>query len=106
MNESIHKNKDGRLRMYYKKDNGKHSLVSYPRVIMEKELNRKLTEDEIVHHIDGNPENNEVSNLQVMTLKEHSRMHKTKYHDIVIPCEVCGKKLFGQLKDKDGIIVI
>ena len=47
----------------------------YHRWIMEQELGRELRQDEVVHHIDGDKRNNDVSNLQVMTRSEHARLH-------------------------------
>lgn len=44
------------------------------RVVMEKHLGRALNRSEIVHHIDGNRENNDISNLQVMSKREHDLM--------------------------------
>ena len=35
-----------------------------------------LKENYVVHHIDGNKLNNNVDNLEVMTLKEHSSLHR------------------------------
>lgn len=46
------------------------------RWIMEQHIGRPLTADEHVHHIDGNPLNNELSNLQVIDGSEHMRLHK------------------------------
>lgn len=45
---------------------------------MEEKLGRILRETEIVHHVDGNKLNNEISNLQVVTRAEHARIH---YHE-------------------------
>lgn len=45
------------------------------RVVMEEELGRKLSPDEIVHHIDGDRSNNTPSNLVVMTQSEHIQEH-------------------------------
>ena len=45
------------------------------RVVMENELGRLLDRDEIVHHIDGDKKNNELSNLQVMSSAKHSSYH-------------------------------
>jgi len=45
------------------------------RHIMEFALGRKLKSNEIVHHIDGNGLNNNISNLQIMSKAEHSRLH-------------------------------
>jgi len=45
------------------------------RLVMEEHLGRYLLPDEIVHHINGNPLDNRVENLQVMSHGEHSAMH-------------------------------
>lgn len=45
------------------------------RFIAERILGRKLTRDEVVHHIDGNIRNNAENNLAVMTRSEHARIH-------------------------------
>ena len=45
------------------------------RYILEKELNRKLTADEIVHHKDGNHYNHVLNNLEILTRAEHIRRH-------------------------------
>jgi len=46
------------------------------RIIMEKELGRKLDRYEVVHHINGNGKDNRLSNLEVKSLSEHSRDHR------------------------------
>ena len=46
------------------------------RYIMENLLGRKLTTNEVVHHIDGNRANNDIKNLQLMTRGEHSKLHR------------------------------
>lgn len=45
------------------------------RMIMEAYLGRELTQDEHVHHINGNKLDNRVENLQVITKSEHERLH-------------------------------
>lgn len=53
------------------------------RVIMEDLLGRKLTINEVVHHIDSNKLNNNPKNLLVMSRSEHMKYHtkqrKLKY---------------------------
>lgn len=46
------------------------------RVLMEEHLGRKLMGNEVVHHIDRNKLNNEMSNLVVMTRAEHINEHR------------------------------
>lgn len=45
------------------------------RKIMEEHLNRPLTSDEIVHHIDGDKLNNDINNLIIVDRAEHMRLH-------------------------------
>ena len=46
------------------------------RRVMEEYLGRELKPDEIVHHIDGNKLNNDISNLQLVTRAEHIDIHR------------------------------
>lgn len=45
------------------------------RHIIEQHLSRKLSDDEVVHHINGDKKDNRIENLQVMTKKEHLQFH-------------------------------
>jgi hypothetical protein len=46
------------------------------RILMENYLGRKLSSSELVHHVDNNPLNNSVENLQIVTRAEHKKIHK------------------------------
>jgi hypothetical protein len=61
---------DGYLRQ---KINGKRKL--FHRAIMESIIGRELSRDEIVHHRDGNKNNNSPCNLMITTRKEHPSLH-------------------------------
>jgi hypothetical protein len=54
----------------------KSGYVLEHRYVMERFLGRLLTKDEVVHHIDNNRHNNEISNLRLMTRSEHGKFHK------------------------------
>lgn len=60
-----------------KDDKGKRIFIDEHRKVMEDYLGRKLTRYEVVHHKDGNKNNNKIDNLVVMSLSEHSKMHQT-----------------------------
>lgn len=64
------KRKDG---YYLNSIEGKRVLDH--RMVVEKHLGRKLTSEEIVHHINKNRSDNRIENLAVMTQSEHMRLH-------------------------------
>lgn len=45
-------------------------------VRMEDRLGRRLLADEVVHHIDGDKQNNSDSNLALLTNSAHTRLHR------------------------------
>jgi hypothetical protein len=54
------------------------TYVMEHRLVAERILGRPLRDDEVVHHIDHNRQNNVPSNLMVMTNAEHMRLHNPK----------------------------
>ncbi len=48
------------------------------RLVVEKHLGRYLTPDEVVHHINENPSDDRIENLQVMSQSEHMKLHQSK----------------------------
>lgn len=70
----------------YKRINLNGKRILKHRYLMEENLGRKLKEDEIVHHKDGDNTNNDISNLEVITQSEHCRKHS-----------ICGR--FANLKE-------
>lgn len=96
-NISIYKCKDDRLRVY-NKDTKK--VTSYPRMIMEEHIGRSLDTDEQIHHIDGDVTNNDISNLQILKMAEHQRLHNQKYFDKEMVCPWCGKTFIWSAKSQ------
>jgi len=46
------------------------------RLVVEEKLERVLESKEVIHHIDGNKENNDINNLMLFpNQKEHSKFH-------------------------------
>jgi hypothetical protein len=43
--------------------------------VMEMHLNRRLKKGEVVHHIDGNKQNNNLENLYLTSVAEHNKLH-------------------------------
>lgn len=84
--------KDNRLRCIIVFPDGKKKSLSYPKYLIEVHLDRYLDIDETVHHIDGNPLNNEINNLMVINRKEHCYNDSIKNCDVVTKCSYCGKE--------------
>lgn len=82
---------DNRLIVIITKENGKKSTISYPKYLLECHLNRYLNDNETVHHIDGNPLNNELSNLEILDRKEHINQDVIRNKDLTVQCAYCGK---------------
>lgn len=74
-------NPDGRVLIYCPNHpnpttNGTH--VYRYRLVMEKYLGRFLKSSEIVHHKNGDPSDDRICNLEVMTQSKHAKLHKDK----------------------------
>lgn len=83
--------KDNRLRCVIIFNDGHRKTVSYPKYLMEVHLGRYLEENETVDHIDGNPLNNNVDNLQILDRKIHCYDDALRNNDIIVECAYCGK---------------
>lgn len=61
---------------YVELTTGEHKGRGEHVVVMESAIGRRLHAHEVVHHIDHNRSNNDLSNLQLMTRSAHSRLHR------------------------------
>ena len=59
---------------YYKKITINGKKVKLHRYIIEKNIGRKLSIFEVVHHKDGDIYNNNIENLEIMSIEEHSAL--------------------------------
>lgn len=97
---NIYTNKDGRTRVYLKDSK---RVISYPRFLMEQKLGRVLKANEQVHHIDGDPSNNDLDNLEIKLLGDHQREHnRPKYEDRLATCDHCGKSFIWTAKQQSA----
>ena len=69
---------DGRVSVTIVYPHGTRRPKLYCRYIMELHLGRYLSEEEHVHHIDGDYNNNKIENLQVLMTENHSKVHHKK----------------------------
>ena len=60
----------------YEQGYNKKGNVKVHRQVMEEYLGRRLKPSEVVHHKDGNKLNNDISNLEVMSRGDHSKLHR------------------------------
>jgi hypothetical protein len=67
----------------YKVKKVKGKQIYLHRWVMEKHLGRKLSRSEVVHHINGDPHDNRVENLMVMSQSEHKTL---EYSELRILC--------------------
>ena len=74
----INKYKRGYVEVYVK---GSHKFrpnenwIREHIIVMENYLGRRLEKYEVVHHIDGDKHNNDISNLDLCTIDEHNNCH-------------------------------
>jgi hypothetical protein len=81
--------KDGYLFICRKYKNGKRRSLYIHRLVMREKLGRDLERNEIVHHIDGDKQNNAPDNLELTNVSEHAKIHKkpARYRKVI--CQEC-----------------
>ena len=77
-----------------KKDGHYHSHNGIHRAVWQY-FNGEVPQGHEIHHIDWNPSNNEISNLQLMTISEHRSLHSQHQTKKEFTCANCGKKYFA-----------
>lgn len=92
---------DNRQRVDLFNSNTDRTTISYARYLMSVELGKVLSKDFEVDHIDRNCSNDEITNLQVITLEEHKLKTKIEvsgreYKNIV--CDFCEKEFQREVR--------
>lgn len=55
----------------------------------------EIPDDYIIHHIDANPANNDISNLQLLSKVEHGKLHGFSQQVQKFVCVYCGKEFYA-----------
>lgn len=72
---------------------GNRETVSYPKYLVEQALGVKLDKDlGTIDHIDGNYDNNHLSNLKIVPRREHSEMDTRRVKLVKYKCLMCGEE--------------
>jgi len=95
----IYLGKDGRRRVWKTYPDGTKKVTTYARHLVEEKLGRPLTEDETVDHRDRNKQNDNISNLQILSWERHKQKDTKYVKEIEITCILCGTKKKKQPKD-------
>lgn len=86
--EDIKLTKKGYVRIYH---NGKSKMLH---VLVWEKYFGEVPDGYQIHHIDGNKTNNDINNLQLVTILEHKRIHegcKFVVDEWYKPCSACGE---------------
>lgn len=86
--------KDNYFNVHIYWPNGVKKTTGWHRYIMEVNLGRILESNEQVHHIDGNPMNNDISNLQVLTVQDHGKHRRLEKEPKSFTCPWCSKEFW------------
>ncbi len=89
-----YKRKDNRKHVIIVNENGSRKTVSYPKYLIQQALDCILTQNETVDHKDGDFNNNDLSNLQILTRADNSAKYfddhpEKKAKKVKLICIVC-----------------
>lgn len=70
-------------------------------LVLEEKIGRKLANDEVCHHADGNRSNNHPGNLFVVKKSEHARLHPRRRKRVTLICPICRNEFKVKPSRKD-----
>ena len=92
--------KDGRKRVDLFNSNSDRTTISYARYVMCVNLGYVLSKDYEVDHIDRDKNNDDISNLQVLSVEEHrqknSKEMTTGRNCTIVVCGYCNKEILRE----------
>jgi len=68
----------------------------YIHQVVWEHFNGEIPKGYVIHHIDGDKSNNEISNLQIMTQHEHMELHRENIVSEKNICDYCGKEFVSK----------
>ncbi len=79
----------------------KNGYMLEHRIVIENHLSRLLNSNEVVHHKNGDRKDNRLNNLEVLTNKEHARLHGIQRGKTMVEliCPFCQLKFIRQKKN-------
>lgn len=91
-------NREDRKMVILFNDQKNRSTISYARYLMSLKVGRYLTEDEHVDHIDDDPTNDDIANLQILDHVENKKKYYKNIHGgqlfVELECPYC-KTMFS-----------
>ena len=87
-----YRNKKDRQFIIMEDHKGNKKTISYPKYILQRHLKRKLDPNlETVHHKDGDHNNNDINNLEIIPRSTHSENDTRRVEFVKLKCPMCGK---------------
>ncbi len=83
---------DGRQIVIIRNDDGTTKTMSYPKWLVQKNLDIKLDDNMTIDHWDSNIDNNDLDNLKIIDRSEHSKQDTRRVKLVKCKCAWCGKE--------------